>query len=279
MMECVKRMLPESAIVERREVLKNNGVKAIGLSIREEGNFVAPIIYLNEFYLGFCEGISIEELAEYLLDYAKAVPPIPVWNYEDIEDFTKVKDLVVYKLINAKRNQELLKNVPNLPLLDFAIVFYVMLPVNECERCSILIKNEHINYWELPISILYHYAKTNTQRICPYVLKPLAEVLEQKYDVLPSTTPLIILTNQTGVNGASAILYPEMPKQIFSYVGKNYYLLPSSIHEFLIVPEEEGVNPLDLKEIVKEVNENHLEQEEFLSDHIYYFDGNIITEM
>ena len=50
MMECVKGMLPESAIVERQEVLKNNGVKAIGISIRENGNIAAPIIYLKEFY-------------------------------------------------------------------------------------------------------------------------------------------------------------------------------------------------------------------------------------
>ena len=279
MMECVKGMLPESAIVERQEVLKNNGVKAIGISIRENGNIAAPIIYLKEFYDWYREGISIEELASDLIDYGRTVPEIPLWDYRKMSDFEQIKDLVVYKLINADKNQELLKNVPNLPLLDFAVIFYVMIPVDECENCSMLIKNEHMNNWKLPISLLYHYAKTNTQRLCPYVIKPLAEVVNQQFAIPLPDSPLIMLSNETGVNGASVLLYPEIPNLIFDYVGKNYYLLPSSIHEFLIVPEEEGINPLNLKEIVREVNENHLEQEEFLSDSIYYFNGNIITKM
>ena len=53
MMEYVRSIFPESAIVERQEVLKNNGVKAIGISIREDGSAVAPIIYLDEFYYGY----------------------------------------------------------------------------------------------------------------------------------------------------------------------------------------------------------------------------------
>ena len=83
MMECVKGMLPESAIVERQEVLKNNGVKAIGISIRENGNIAAPIIYLKEFYDWYREGISIEELASDLIDYGRTVPEIPLYYWQD----------------------------------------------------------------------------------------------------------------------------------------------------------------------------------------------------
>ena len=81
------------------------------------------------------------------------------------------------------------------------------------------------------------------------------------------------------MNGAAVLLYPEMPKLIYETLGGNYYLLPSSVHEFLVVPEERGIKPEELKKIVREVNETQLEREDFLSDEIYYFDGEIITKM
>ena len=92
-------------------------------------------------------------------------------------------------------------------------------------------------------------------------------------------SPLYILSNEMGVNGASALLYPGMPEIIRDKLQQNYYLLPSSIHEFLIVPENEFLNRENLRSMVKEVNETHIRREELLSDHIYYFDGDIVTKM
>ena len=279
MIEHVKSRLLEGTLVERQEILKNNGVRLVGISIRREGEMAAPIIYMEAYYAKYCEGASIEALAEHMLGILQMTPAIPDYDFEEFFDFNKIKHRVVYKLINAKKNAKLLKKVPNLPMLDFAVVFYVLVTIDEYESCSILIRNEHMNEWKLPISFLYQFAKDNTQRLCPYVIKPLEELVEERaFDEVPESS-LIVLTNSKNVNGASVILYPNMPKIIFDYVGKNYYLLPSSIHEFLIVPEDEFINPLRLKEIVRDINENHVDREEFLSNNIYYFNGEIITEM
>ena len=279
MIEHVKDRLCEETLVERQEILKNNGVRLVGISIRPEGEMAAPIIYMEEYYAKYCEGASIEMLSEHLLEVFKALPALPVYDFEEFFDFEKIKYRIVYKLINAKKNAKLLKKVPNLPMFDLAIVFYVVVSVEDYESCSILIRNEHMNEWKLPISILYQYAKNNTPRIFPYMMKPLEEMFEERaFDVIPESS-LIVLTNRKNVNGASVLLYPNMPKIIFDYVGKNYYLLPSSIHEFLIVPADEFINPLKLKEMVRDVNAHLVDREEFLSDHIYYFNGENITEM
>lgn len=89
----------------------------------------------------------------------------------------------------------------------------------------------------------------------------------------------MVLSNETGINGAAALLYPKMPEYIYKTVGGNYYLLPSSVHEFLIVPEEKGINPSELIAIVREVNRTEIEKAEFLSDDVYYFNHDIITKM
>ena len=107
---------------------------------------------------------------------------------------------MIYKLINARRNQALLKKVPNLPLLDFAIVFYVMIPVNETENCSVLIQNVHMNYWKLPISVLYECAKENTEKLCPYVFRPLSEYVENYTGEYIPGSEFYILSNEMGLN-------------------------------------------------------------------------------
>ena len=279
MLECVRTRLPKTTVVEKQEILKNNDVKVVGLAFRKAGVCAAPVIYLEEYYKRYCMGASMETLVEHLIRRSEQTPPVPKWDYENILDFQKVSSHVVYKLINAKRNQALLKKVPNLPLLDFAIVFYVMIPVNETENCSVLIQNVHMNYWKLPISVLYQCAKENTEKICPYVFRPLSEYVEDYTGEYVPTSELYILSNEMGVNGAAAILYPKVPKEIYAKIGGSYYLIPSSIHEFLVIRKDYETCPEALKQIVWDVNENHIAPEEYLSDSIYYFDGNIITKM
>lgn len=279
MYECVKERLQETMVVEKQEILKNNGVKVIGLALRKEEAPAAPIIYLEDYYKKYCLGADMETLAEHLIRRGKQTPPVPKWNYENILDFRKVRSYVVYKLIHAERNQELLKKVPNLPLMDFAIVFYVIIPVNKTENCSVLIQNVHMNYWKLPISVLYQCAKENTKTLFPYIFRPLSEYVEGYTGEYIPKSELYILSNEMGVNGAATILYPGVPKEIYDKIGGSYYLLPSSVHEFLVIRKEYGNCPESLKEIVRDVNEHHIAPEEYLSDSIYYFNGNIITKI
>ena len=107
----------------------------------------------------------------------------------------------------------------------------------------------------------------------------LASDLKKYEEYIDEDCPIRVLSNETGINGAAALLYPKMPEYIYKTVGGNYYLLPSSVHEFLIVPEKKGINPSELVAIVREVNRTEIEKEEFLSDDIYYFNHDIITKM
>ena len=278
-LDCIEKKLPETESVEKQEVQKNNGVIAVGLAIRKKGSLVAPVIYMDEFYKQYLRGSSIDVLSDFLIASSRRIPDLPKGDYEEIRDFGKIKNQIVYKLVNAEKNERLLREVPNLPILDFAIVFCWMIPVAESEFGSVLIKNAHMNLWKIPISLLYQCAKRNTPRLLPYTLAPLDEYVNELAGELIEESPLYILSNRIGLNGAASLLYPEMPEKIYRRMKSSYYLLPSSVHEFLIVPESEMICPESLRRIVKEVNETQLRPEELLSDHIYYFDGDIITKM
>lgn len=277
MLECTKKKLSKNEMIERQEILKNNGVVAVGLAIRKMEESIAPIIYLEDYYKQYQLGKTLEELSKDLIDTSRNAPLPPHWHYEAMLDFQKVKDRIVYKLVNAKKNEKLLQEVPNLPLLDFAVIFYLMIPDEEMENCSVLIRNAHMNLWKLPISLLYQCAKENTQKLCPCIFCPLTAFVkgyEEEQDC-----SIMVLSNEMGINGAAAILYPGMPKRIYEALGKTYYLLPATIHEFLIVPETEEIRVEDLVGMVREINEMHVKKEEVLSDGVYYFDGNNITKM
>ena len=278
MLECTRNKLFETEVVERQEVLKNNGIVMVGLSIRNLEKNAAPVIYLDEYYNAYLKGRPLEDLSECLVEKSRKTPELPQWERDMLLDFSLLKDKIVYKLVNAQENEKLLKEAPNLPLLDFAIVFYLHLPISEAESGTILIRNEHLKLWDCPISRLYEYAKKNTPRICPPMLCPLTALIEAAGEVWEEECPILVLTNETGVYGATAILYQEIPQLIYQEVGGNYYLLPSSIHEFLIVPEREDTVPGELRAIVREVNRTEIAKEEFLSDQIYYFNGEIITK-
>lgn len=278
MYECTKNNLADHEQVELQEILKNNGVVTVGLSIRNANENIAPIIYLEEYYERYLAGEAVEDLSACLLKTKRELTKPPLWNYGALLDFEKVKNQIVYRLVNLERNKELLKEVPHLPMLDFAIIFYVSIPAEAAENCSVLIKNGHMNIWKLPISVLYETAKRNTKNIYPWVFRPLSDYLEDYFDVLPYS-PLWVLTNVMGINGATALLYPGMPKRIYEKLEQKYFLLPSSVHEFLVVPDDGEISADSLKKIVREVNETQIEAEEYLSDNIYHFDGKNITKM
>ena len=86
------------------------------------------------------------------------------------------------------------------------------------------------------------------------------------------TEKMYILSNHMRSYGAAALIYPEQLRKIAEEVGENYYVLPSSVHETIIVAESESPDKEELCSLIKEINETQVEAEEVLSDHAYYYD-------
>ena len=87
---------------------------------------------------------------------------------------------------------------------------------------------------------------------------------------IPDT--MFVLTNDTKVNGAAAILNDDIRQEIAEKVG-DFYMLPSSIHETLIIPKDAGMEFKELEQMVQEVNQTQVAPGERLSDHVYEYDA------
>lgn len=84
---------------------------------------------------------------------------------------------------------------------------------------------------------------------------------------------MYILTNEEKYFGAAALLYPHVLSHISRLLHCNFYVLPSSIHECILVPDSGQFSKKELETMVREVNETQVEDEEVLSQNVYYYDG------
>ncbi len=268
---------------------KNNGVKLDGLVVRHPGENISPTIYLNEPYEQYCQGRSKAEIVnEIYRMYRDGCLQVSIdteffWKYENVHQY------ISCRLVHYEKNKEFLKNIPCVRFLDLAIVFAVNIPEMDgwtIPHATFLIRDDQLKIWNIDIGDVYRDALYRTPEMYPSSIRGIEEMLvdllgekletvdmgEMRELVENEERMLFVLTNHVGVHGAACILYHHVLKEFADKQECNLFLLPSSIHEVLLVPENEKVNPCSLKETVMEVNRHELSEEEFLSDSIYYYD-------
>ncbi len=257
--------------------LKNNGLERTGLTISDNSVNIFPTIYLEEFYQQYQNGYSLDEITESIIHVYHEVKFEHMWNVNAIKDFSLIKSKITYKLIHAKKNEILLQSLPHVPYMDLAIVFYVLFDVDDTGIATIPITNDLAALWDTDSDELYRIAKTNTPKLLTASLKPMRVVIEELLgneceNIVLKEDIMFVLTNQLRNFGAACLLYDGILQQIAIELGENYYILPSSIHEMIIVPESKSPNREQLIEMITEINETQVEHEEILSDNVYYYD-------
>ncbi|MCF0130752.1 MAG: hypothetical protein HUJ71_03445 [Pseudobutyrivibrio sp.] len=289
--EAIKEIYPQ-ADVELTSILKNNSNKLTGLIVKDKSINITPTIYLDYYYNKLVEGETFENIVDSINRSYINNKIDKDFNISFFLNYSSVKNGILFKLINRDRNAQLLESVPYIEYLDLAIVFYYVVNISEiCEdaKGSILITNEHMSHWNVSVNDLMLAAKNNTKSLCGYSFNNMFEILFNKYtdfankeDLITAqnSMPLFIVSNDMLVNGASTILYEDTLSDIALKVRGSYYILPSSIHELIIVPADEYQNDQALfyKNMVCNVNRENLDEVDILSDSVYFY-NNALNEL
>ncbi len=273
-------------------VRKNNGILLTGISLIEKQEEVTPTVYLEDFYERYKDGADFGELMSRIIHMVEKKAPDLKFDLESFSDFNKAKDRIVFKLISMEKNRDLLKEVPYIPFLDMAMVFYYLLGEEKLDHASILIYEKYMERWGVGTAQLYEAAKDNTPRLLPgkvfdmntMMREILAEHLrengmEAEIDQILASAPLpsdgimYVLTNTEKYFGACALAYPGMVAELAEKLDADLYVLPSSVHEVILLPADSpSIEPEQLRTMVKEVNATQVAPEEVLSDSVYYYD-------
>lgn len=269
--------------VQITHVIKNNGCEYDGLVILRKGSMISPTIYLNGYYEQYCRGKSFESVYE-------GIKELYLFNKDRLSIDTKsflsfegVKDTIVFKLINYNANRKLLSLVPHKKILDLAMVFYCMIEKNDEGNTTALIYNSNMSHWNVKEEDVYRTAMNNTARILPASITEMSRLLEtyDDYDKIENigldkedieNCQLYVLTNDCRINGAACMLYENMLKDFADKIESNLYILPSSIHEVIILPKYAMFNKQELVNMVREVNSEGVAIDEVLSYTVYEYD-------
>ncbi len=288
--------LGEEIKVSIQDVTKNNGVVLTGLTFTKANVNISPTVYLEDFYEKHQNGMPMEIIIKEIREiYEKSKLDCDI-DMNFFTEYEKAKGRIVYKLIHYDKNRELLKEIPHREYLDLAIVYYYLVDMKEFSNATILIHNKHLDYWKVSEEELYQLAAVNTPKLLKMhfcgmmdVLKELTEEdfwLEDKEmgendddrvfmeaHSEKDATGMYVLSNVSRLYGASAVLYEGVLEYCYERLGGNFFILPSSVHEVILVPDEGQVTREKLSQMVKEVNATQVEEQEQLSDFVYYYNA------
>lgn len=266
----------ETITVYIHTAVKNNGKERKGITVSEKGIHISPTIYLEEYFQQFQEGKPIEKIVEKILQLYEEVKCSHPCEESLLQNYEELKGKFACKLIHRGKNEKLLNDIPYVPWMDLAIVVFVLLEVSPYGTATVLVRKEHLEIWGLTEAQLFDEAKKNTPILLPYQFCPMRKLPREicPYAVdegEEEEESLYVLSNKLRSFGAASMLYEGILEKVGQKLGENYYILPSSIHEVIVVPESKSPVKQDLEEMVREINETQVEEEEVLSDRVYYF--------
>lgn len=254
-----------------------------GMVIRLDGAEIAPSIHTEAIYERFASGdYTIHELAEHIADSTEMV-------YEDIHnmsfqavDFTAeyIKENATISVVNKELNKELLFTVLHEDVRGTDLSVVAKIQVDDVG--TITITNEHAGMFQMTGSEILDAAWKNTEErgFSIHSMQDTLQYLlpkEMEHDFGRESTPsILVISNETGIDGASAILSKETLNEACEILRTNKItLLPSSRNELIAVNSEvmDIESTADLKELVEEINSTILSPEEILSNNIYHYDG------
>lgn len=265
------------AAVRLHRVRKNNGVMLDGLTIMREGENVSPTIYLEPFYERYRNGARPDDLADDVLALYRHRSCSGRVDAGMFEDYKRLESGIRFRLVNYEMNRDMLSDVPHRRFLDLAAILYCDVSDSVFSTASVLVQNDYAKRWGVSHDELFDTAMKNMLLHEPAGIWPMGRMLAElrgtpEENILPEL-PLYVLTNRSRMFGAACMMYPGVFDQAVMEIRNDFYVLPSSVHEVLLLSPDQVFDGQGLGELVRRVNEEQVEPYEVLSNNVYYYDS------
>lgn len=267
-------------------VTKNNGTNRVAMVLYKNDDKIRPQIYLEKYYEDYQRGKELQEIVEEVLKmYKSAMKDINPKNLERLEEWTNIKERLALRIVSKERNQKELYNLVYEEVCDLVAIATICVERNGEGVKSIRITQDLARKWNVSNKEILEAAKENTSKLFPPKIQDLYEFVQDMVDISreelsqgrKNFPDLQILTNDLCINGATVILYDSFMKEVYEHLGGKFIILPSSVHEVLVVPLEDSMYIPYLQEVVESINQRFVAEDEILSDNVYMYDGEKIV--
>ncbi len=274
---CQKEL--DSIQVKAVELKKNNSQILRGLGISRPDSAVSMVVYWDDIKSYCGEDYTEEQALEYISDLVRARMDTAL-DYHNIRDWSWACQRVYKKIVNYEKNRERLENYPHRRYLDLAELYYLQFSMPDGSSAAAEVPLNLMDYWGVTLEELEQRARENMDKQ-GYYLKPMEAVLAGYGIPEPGRVPLYVLGNKRNELGAAAITSPELLGELTEGMGDDFYILPSSVHELLLLPVDKAETGIaGLREIVQCVNRRAVSEGEFLSDNVYWYkSGDVSVEI
>lgn len=289
----IKLFLPEDYMDAEITVTGNEKLNETywGMVVRKEDQSLAPVINLNRLYESYQgrPGMNMEDVCRQVADVIIDTPEMVDLN--TILNYDVAKNHLFIRVSSAEANQEMLDNVPHQLMEDLAITYHVAVNMDREGLSSTIISNEMMEQYGITQEQLHEDALKSAASILPPDIATIgakmndligdlsiiltSEEREMMQNILrddAQSPTFIVVTNKEQINGAGAIFYPEVMENMGYLVGGDFFILPSSIHETLVLPDNGEMDAQSLKEMVEEVNATQVLPHDRLTNEVYHYD-------
>lgn len=280
-LEAIRAKAGDAFQIKKHDVIKNNNVKRTGIDAIKSGEDIGPCVYLDAFYREYESdrmrfGEIVDEVYRLILEQEET-PDVDISGFRI---WRTVQGDIYPKLINAEQNKELLEKIPHRIFMDLAVAYYAVARNHAQEDIgTILICNGHMEMWGQEEENLYQTAMMNMRADGEADFTDINTIVEHimgisltKEDGNASRdTDMFVLTNSRKHFGAAEILDKKILRMIADKVGDGFLVLPSSLHETIVLPPKDESEYGYLAGMVREVNDTQIDIGERLSYHIYKY--------
>ena len=194
-----------------------------------------------------------------------------------LTDYSQAKNALFVRIRNSASGDERVADAPHKDIEDLTMTYHVKVQIpGEDGIASTLVTNSLLEQYGITPAQLHEDAMRNSQEMMPMKFAPMATILfgvPEEVAMQDGQLPMMVMTNEEKMFGASALFYPEAMDQLAEKMGGNYFVLPSSVHEVIVIPNDGNSNVKDLEQMVHEVNSTQVDPKEQLSDRVYHYDA------
>ena len=251
------------------------------VTVKPEDAIIGVNLNMTEIYERYDRGMSYDTLVREVAEKAdRALHDRPDFNLEALQDYDQMKEKLSMEVVSAERNADLLEKVPHKDMEDMAVVYRFVLDSDSDGRGSILVTNQLMDNYGITAEQLHADALQYAPVMRPAVIQTMAETLlemmgPEAKDMIPvlPDDPLFVATVPDKIQGAGVLAYQDFMEQAAERVGGDFFILPSSIHEILLVRDDGTFDINHLEDMVKQVNETEVAPEDLLTDSVYHYDS------
>lgn len=269
--------------VETRTVEKMNETYD-ALTVKPDDSIIGVNLNVTSLYKEYEDGKDFDSIVNGAAEVAEnALSNKPDFNLDVIKDYDQMKDKLAIEVVSAERNKDLLETVPHKDIEDMAVVYRFVIGDTQAGTGTILVNNQMLENYGITAQQLHEDALKNAPEIRPLIIEGMAEVLAKQMgvedlemlglNIPPEQEQMFVASVEGNVHGAGVLAYQNFMDQAADRVGGSFFILPSSIHEVLIIPDNGKFDTASLENMVKEVNATTVDPSDQLTDSVYHYDA------